>query len=123
MLDDFEAALKDSGVDLKTCRGFLLAVSEAFNNAMVHGNSSEADKQVTVRLEVNKNAITADILDEGKGGMDRLRTRKPRGLMAEGGRGIDLIDHYADSVEYSQHSTGGLNVSITIARKKVQQTI
>jgi anti-sigma B factor antagonist len=43
--------------------------------------------------------------------------------MAEGGRGIDLIGHYADSVEYSQHSTGGLNVSISIDRKKVQQTI
>jgi serine/threonine-protein kinase RsbW len=123
MLDDFESALKNSGVELKTCRGFLLAVSEAFNNAMVHGNGSDPTKQVSVRLEVNEKFITADILDEGESGLDRLRARKPRGLLAEGGRGIDLIDHYADSVEYSQHTTGGLSVSISIERKIVRETI
>ncbi len=123
MLDEFESALKQSGVELKTCRGFLLAVSEAFNNAMIHGNGSQLAKQVLVRLEVKENTITADILDEGKGGVERLKAHKPRGLMAEGGRGVDLISHYADSVEYTEAPSGGLNVRIMIARQKVRQTI
>ncbi len=122
MLDDFEAALKECGVPLAECRGFLLAVSEAFNNAMVHGNQSDQSKQVVVGLDVKETSIRADILDEGQGGLDKLRARKPRGLLAEGGRGVDLIGHFADSVEYSQHANGGLRVTITIARHKVQTT-
>lgn len=123
MLDDFEAALNEAGVPREDCRGFLLAVSEAFNNAMVHGNGSDPSKQVTVRLDVKETAITADILDEGQGGLARLRARKPRGLLAEGGRGIDLIGHFADSVEYSQQDNGGLKVTIRIARHKAQTTL
>jgi serine/threonine-protein kinase RsbW len=122
MFDDFEAALKESGVRLKDCRGFLLAVSEAFNNAMVHGNESNPSKQVVVRLDVKETDIIADILDEGQGGLARLQARIPRGLLAEGGRGIDLIAHFADSVDYSQHASGGLLVTISIARRKVQTT-
>lgn len=123
MLDDFEAALKECGVPLAECRGFLLAVSEAFNNAMVHGNQSDPSKQVVVGLDVKETSICADILDEGQGGLDKLRARKPRGLLAEGGRGVDLIGHFADSVEYSLHDSGGLRVTITIARHKVQSTL
>lgn len=122
VLDDFESALQECGVPASACRGFLLAVSEAFNNAMVHGNGYDPTKQVTVGLEVKENSIRADILDEGQGGLARLRAHKPRGLLAEGGRGIDLIRHFADSVEYSQHDSGGLKVTISIVRHKVQTT-
>lgn len=118
MLDDLEHTLAAEKVTPEVWRPFMLAVSEAFTNALVHGNGSDASKQVTIRYAVNENIVSADIIDEGTGGLARLRARKPRGLLAEGGRGIDLIERYVDTVEYAEESHGGLRVSISMTRTK-----
>lgn len=97
--------------------------SEAFTNALVHGNDSNPSKQVTIRLAVNENHLSADIIDEGAGGLARLRSRRPRGLLAEGGRGIDLIERFVDSVEYAEEPHGGLRVSLTMARNKQSRAL
>jgi anti-sigma regulatory factor (Ser/Thr protein kinase) len=75
-----------------------------------------------VALEVNESTIRADITDEGKGGLEQIAGRKDRGLMAEGGRGIALIEHYADTVTFSENDLGGLRVSILVALQGKHQT-
>lgn len=116
MLDDLGSVLESAGVSQNLQRGFLLAVCEAFTNALLHGNKSVPDRKILVELEVNELAIIADITDEGKGGLERIRHRKHRGLLAEGGRGIGLIEHFADSVNFVETETGGLRVTITVSR-------
>jgi serine/threonine-protein kinase RsbW len=122
MLDDLERVLESSGVTVEAGRGFTLAVCEAFTNALLHGNQTNQDKTIHLVLEVNENGISADITDEGTGGLDKIRRRKRRGLMAEGGRGIDLIEHYADSMSFSEAEKGGLTVSIFVSHKRKQNT-
>jgi anti-sigma regulatory factor (Ser/Thr protein kinase) len=118
MLDDLGRVLDSIPVGREALRGFVVAVCEAFTNALLHGNGSNPDKIIRVGLEVNQNGISADITDEGKGGLERIRRRAHRGLMAEGGRGIDLIQHYSDAVEFTETEKGGLIVTIFIQLRK-----
>ncbi len=112
MLDDLEAVLRKHQIEASLHHRFVLAVSEAFTNALVHGNAYDPKKEIRMRLEVNEFEVTADISDEGRDGLARVGRKKPPALLAEGGRGIDLIRHYASRVEFSETDSGGLNVTI-----------
>jgi serine/threonine-protein kinase RsbW len=110
-----EKVLEQHAIDEATARRVLLAISEACTNAMVHGNRMSAERKVKLELTVSESVIRADIIDEGRGGIRRIRRRSPRRPLSEGGRGIDLIRHFADSVEFGQEEDGGLRVSISLA--------
>jgi serine/threonine-protein kinase RsbW len=111
ILDRFEMSREER-------QPFVLAISEAFTNAVIHGNRKNPEKRVILSITVNEKQMSADIVDEGQGGLDRIRQRKPSKPFDEGGRGIDLIEHYATSVGYVQTPAGGLKVEIRIARKE-----
>ena len=44
MLDDLEMILAENSVEIAAVRRFMLIVSEAFNNAMIHGNGMDPKK-------------------------------------------------------------------------------
>lgn len=70
-----------------------LAVIEALANAMKHGNSEDPEKQVYVKLEINKETITVTIRDEGKG-FDPEAVPDPtqsENLLKTTGRGIKFF--------------------------------
>ncbi len=121
MLDDLGRILADNEVDTESTQHFMLAVSEAFTNALVHGNLRDASKLIKLDLRVNKREITADIRDQGRGGLERISTRKPPTPLAESGRGIDLIQHYASNAEFSEDDSGGLIVTIRQTRHTEQK--
>lgn len=113
MYDDVKAFLGHTGCDKRRGYYILLVVSEAFTNALVHGNQWDPQKSVEVRLGINNGVLTADILDEGKGDIERVNDRKPPELLAEGGRGVDLMEAYAENVTIRRRDdTGGLQVSM-----------
>jgi len=117
VVDDVNHLLDKAGVSMNERYPFVLAVSEALTNAIIHGNKKNPEKSVKLTVTVNEKVMSADILDEGQGGLDRIRQRKPSTPKDEGGRGIDLIEHYATSVGYVQTPAGGLKVEIRIERK------
>jgi len=117
VVDDVNRVLDKAGVSKNERYPFVLAVSEALTNAIIHGNGRDPAKKVKVTVTVNEKLMFADIIDEGQGGLDRIRQRKPSTSKDEGGRGIDLIEHYATSVGYVQIPAGGLKVQIRIERK------
>ncbi|UCC45183.1 MAG: hypothetical protein JSU65_04510, partial [Candidatus Zixiibacteriota bacterium] len=53
---------------------------------------------------------------EGRGGLDRIKKKRPSSLLDEGGRGLGIIGHYADSVRMEQTEKGGLKISIRFSR-------
>jgi serine/threonine-protein kinase RsbW len=80
-----------------------LAVLEAVSNAIFHGNKLDYRKTVTIRFQVNKNCISCVIKDEGDG-FDILCVPDPtlpENIEKINGRGLFLMKHLADSVEYS----------------------
>ena len=44
-----------------------LAMNETLANAVLHGNKKDKDKNVYLQLQVNQNAVTVKVADEGQG--------------------------------------------------------
>lgn len=81
----------------------LLAVVEALNNAIVHGNKSDINKKVTVSYTLDNEFIEYTITNEGEGfNPDILPDpTAPENIEKDCGRGIFLMRHLADDVIFS----------------------
>ncbi len=111
MLDAVLEFVVDNQVNDNTRHKFMLCISEAFTNALTHGNNFNPEKDININIVINEWVITADIIDEGKGGLDNIKCKNPPNLMSENGRGVDLMRHFCTSVDFQQTSLGGLKVS------------
>lgn len=92
----------------------MLTLSEAVNNAIVHGNKENPEKKVTVmsRFDPENGILTISVEDEGDGfnPNDIPDPLKEENLLNEGGRGVYLIEQYADDLQFSK---GGTKATIT----------
>ena len=82
----------------------MLALSEAVNNAIMHGNEQDPDKNAYINASLDNRILTIRVRDEGEG-FDPEEVPDPlkeENLLNQGGRGIYLIEQYADEVEYSE---------------------
>lgn len=83
----------------------LVAVTEAVNNAIVHGNQCDPAKKVKVMYEVDGDRIVFTISDEGPG-FDYYNLpdpTAPENLEKPTGRGVFLMKHLADQVIFSEN--------------------
>ncbi len=85
----------------------LIAVTEAVNNAIVHGNAEDANKDVAIVVCSNKQNLSFEISDEGEGfAFDNLPDpTAPENIEKEEGRGIFLMNALADKVEFFDNGT------------------
>lgn len=82
----------------------LIAVTEAFNNAVQHGNGNDVSKSVVVNATSDGVTMQLSITDEGVGfDYDNLPDpTAPENLEKENGRGVFLMKSLADDVEFDQ---------------------
>lgn len=83
----------------------MLPLSEAVNNAIIHGNKLQEDKDVTVVAELNDCHLAISVEDQGEG-FDPGTIPDPlqeENLLNTGGRGVYLIKQYADDVDFSKN--------------------
>ena len=83
----------------------LIAVTEAVNNAITHGNHSNPDKSVTIAYSINPNSITFSISDEGSG-FDYKNLpdpTAPENLDKVNGRGIFLMKNLSDNIQFDEN--------------------
>ncbi|PGH39949.1 MAG: ATP-binding protein [Candidatus Nephrothrix sp. EaCA] len=81
----------------------MIAVTEAVNNAIRHGNKCDSDKNVKLNLAFLGTIIKFTVKDQGAG-FDHTRLpdpTAPENLENPGGRGIFLIKHLSDEVGFS----------------------
>lgn len=85
----------------------LVSALEAVNNAIVHGNKSNPEKSVDIEIKLNKRNLSIKVKDEGKGFSpeDIKDPTLPENLEELNGRGIYLMSHLADSIEFSEKGT------------------
>jgi serine/threonine-protein kinase RsbW len=86
----------------------MVSLTEAVNNAIVHGNKSIPEKRVHVRCEIFPGWLVVFVSDEGKG-FELSKVRNPlrkRNLMRESGRGIFLMKTLMDRVEFETDASG-----------------
>lgn len=83
-----------------------LALTEAINNAILHGNEANPEKQVVIDLETNHNSLYCCVSDEGKGFVIE-NVQDPRDLgnrEKEGGRGVLFIQEVTEHFVYCNES-------------------
>jgi serine/threonine-protein kinase RsbW len=81
-----------------------VALAEALSNAILRGNHEDPAKRVLVHAEIYPDVVRLSVCDEGRGfdpdGVPAPTT--PEALEAEGGRGLFIIRHLADRVEFNE---------------------
>lgn len=80
----------------------LIAVTEAVNNAIQHGNQNNPDKFVKIGFDNVNQHLTFNVSDEGSGfNYNSLPDpTDPANIDKPNGRGIFLMKNLADSVEF-----------------------
>jgi serine/threonine-protein kinase RsbW len=86
----------------------MVSLTEAVNNAILHGNKADPTKKVLVRCEVLPGWLLFLIEDQGRGfKLDHVKNPlKEENLMRESGRGIFLMRTLMDKVEFEQTPVG-----------------
>mgnify|MGYP001185670676 CR=1 FL=1 len=90
------------GVNEDAYGNVLIAVTEAVNNAIQHGNRENGSLQIDVSVLDSTNSICFSVRDEGPGfDFNNLPDpTAPDNLLKENGRGIFLMKNLADKVEF-----------------------
>tara|TARA_R100000152_G_C6738579_1_gene162541 strand:- start:258 stop:659 length:402 start_codon:yes stop_codon:yes gene_type:complete len=80
----------------------MIAVTESVNNAIIHGNEGNKDKNVFLTLNMEDNTIVFNVSDEGKGfDYNSLPDpTAPENLDKPGGRGIFLMKALSDELSF-----------------------
>jgi len=80
----------------------LISLTEAVNNAIIHGNNNDASKSVVVTYKKLNNQMAFQVSDEGRG-FDHKNLpdpTAPENLLKIGGRGVFLIKQLSDAVDF-----------------------
>jgi serine/threonine-protein kinase RsbW len=82
----------------------LVSAMEAVNNAIIHGNKSAPEKIVDIEISSEKDELNIKVTDEGPGFRPETvpDPTTPENIEELNGRGIYLMSHLADKIEYSQ---------------------
>ena len=81
----------------------MLTLSEAVNNAIMHGNNEDPEKKAYIHVTLSDDrTMSINVRDEGEGfdPEDVPNPLKEENLLNEGGRGIYLMKQYADEVQF-----------------------
>jgi serine/threonine-protein kinase RsbW len=98
--DRMADALGDMGVSEDVRDRALLLASEAFTNAVEHSCAHDARQTVTIEMWEHAGGVRVRITDTGAG-FDHLPDASlPADPLAEGGRGLYLIQTLAQQVTY-----------------------
>lgn len=90
----------------------LIAVTEAVNNAIIHGNKQDPLKKYSVIFNPGETKIVFSVIDQGEGfDFNNLPDpTDPENIEKPNGRGVFLMKNLADNVEFEDN---GRKVNIT----------
>ncbi|MBV6654761.1 MAG: ATP-binding protein [Mameliella sp.] len=84
----------------------LITLTEAVNNAIIHGNSNDESKTVQIQLNRKPDCLAVRVTDEGEG-FDYAAVpdpTAPENLLQVGGRGVFLMQQLSDGIHF--HNNG-----------------
>ncbi len=93
----------------KTCKltqevydNILISLTEAVNNAIIHGNKKDESKYVRVNCVEKKQEVVIRISDEGRGfnPHDVVDPTLPQNLECCGGRGVFIMKQLSDKISF-----------------------
>ncbi len=101
MIDEFS---EENEINSEVYGKILIASVEAVNNSIVHGNKEDVNKKVFVTVKIEGKEIIIGVEDQGDG-FDYSHIpdpTKPENVENIHGRGIYLMKHLADDVDFEK---------------------
>jgi len=82
-----------------------LGISEAVNNAILHGNQLNPEKKVFIRMVLKGNQFKVEVEDEGEGFKNEFLADPtlPENLKREHGRGLFLLKQLAGELFFEKN--------------------
>jgi serine/threonine-protein kinase RsbW len=110
---------KSNSLDEIQMNKVMISLTEAVNNAIIHGNKSNPAKKVRLACEIHPGGMMFIVRDEGRGfNPDKVKNPlKKENLMKESGRGIFLMRTLMDKVEF-HHGAEGSRVDLWLDLNK-----
>ena len=102
-----EKVCEELGVNEELFGNVLIAVTEAVNNAIIHGNKSQPSKKVTIIVNKKAQEVIFTVRDEGAGfDFENIPDpTAPENIEKLNGRGIFLMKNLSDNVEFEANGT------------------
>ena len=99
-----DSLTNEIGISQDNYGKILVAVLEAVNNAIVHGNKADLKKTVEIDFWVKRKDLNISVTDEGKGfkPAEVPDPTRPENIEAINGRGIFLMSRLADEIEFNK---------------------
>lgn len=100
-----QAIIKDNHICNDRYADILISLTEAVNNAIIHGNNKDASKYVKINMTEGEQGVVFSVTDEGNG-FDPNKIPDPTTeefIECCGGRGVFIINSLADSVDYKDN--------------------
>jgi serine/threonine-protein kinase RsbW len=111
-----DSLTNEIGISQDNYGKILVAVLEAVNNAIIHGNKADSKKTVEIDFWVKKKDLNISVTDKGKGfkPAEVPDPTKPENIEAINGRGIFLMSKLADAIEFNKRGN-----SVTMIFKNI----
>jgi serine/threonine-protein kinase RsbW len=108
-------------ISTETYSNILLALTEAVNNAILHGNKSDHSKKVLVHTYYSHETIVFEVSDEGSGFDAELvpDPTLPENIEIPGGRGVFLMQNLCDNLLYTDKGRTARLTFFTLSRVPV----
>jgi serine/threonine-protein kinase RsbW len=112
-IDDATAVI---GISQDNYGKILVSAMEAVNNAILHGNKSNPEKSVEIEINFKSDELKITVTDEGPGfNPEKVPDpTTPENIEELNGRGIYLMSHLADKIEYNAKGN-----SVTMSFKNI----
>lgn len=94
----------DFSLNMISFNHVFLGLSEAVNNAILHGNKLNPEKKVIIRTILLENQMHIEVEDQGDGFCDTrlFDPTLPENIKCEHGRGIFIIRQLADEIAFKE---------------------
>jgi len=92
-------------IDENLYPNILISLTEAVNNAMIHGNRLDDQKEIRVACHEQEHLLQLFISDEGSG-FDPYKVPDPTSaerIETEGGRGVFLMKQLTHEIHFLDH--------------------
>ena len=85
----------------------LISITEAVNNAIIHGNKADESKKVKINMQEQVKGIAISVSDEGAGfDPDAVPDpTSPENIECCGGRGVLIMSTLADRLSYTNNGS------------------
>ena len=95
------------GICSKVYPNILIALTEAVNNAIHHGNNADHNKKIAICCKIKTSGLIFKISDEGHGFNYKTipDPTSPERIHEESGRGVFIMKQLSDKLTYTDHGS------------------